>query len=470
MTDHLDMSLESIISSARSKRDSRGGGNNRSNNTRNNNGSRNNSKEGVVKITKRVINKVTTQRRQSRSPSQQNSSHGLISVKFLISNRLAGSIIGSGGASIRELIEVSKARVSVASKDESYPGTNDRVLLITGRPNEVMFAQSLVWELMAIHILDEEDGKRTVWSPRKSSRDTHGAHDDTQISGRLTIPATAAGLIIGRAGATIRSISEESGATLSVNSKEDAEEDGTNERIISIGGSKQSCCECLTLIIEKLVEGGEVSQYDDDHHMEQSNQNDESSQSSPLSRGSRSKGFENNNFHDPRKVISIRNQNNSRGNTGSGNWLRGLEFEGDDPKMSSRDGRSLSSSMNFNVDSNYKQDGRNSRKNSIDYDEDLREPDYSRGNDMSRRAPPPLRKSGVDYSLGDAREIRGGNGRRGGGHNNAEILSTNTVIHVAVSDDHIGKIVGKQVYIDIFLKINDHSCTCICIHHIYTYY
>mmetsp|Transcript_15306 Transcript_15306/g.14683 ORF Transcript_15306/g.14683 Transcript_15306/m.14683 type:complete len:497 (+) Transcript_15306:157-1647(+) len=397
---------------------------------------------GVVKSTKRVINKVTTQRRQSRSLSQQINSHGLISIKFLVSNRLAGLIIGSGGASIRELIEVTKARVSMSSKDEYYPGTNDRVLLITGRPNEVMFAQCLVWDLMAIQISDEEDGRRTVWSPRNASRDTNGAHDDTQISGRLTIPATAAGLIIGRAGATIRSISEESGATLSVNSN-----DGTNERTISIGGSKQSCSECLILIIEKLVEGGEVSQYDDDHHMEQSSQDDDSSQISALSRGSRSKGSENNDFHDPRKVI--RNPNNSRGNTGSSNWLRGLEFEGDE-KMSSRDGRSLSSSMNFSEDSNHNQNGRNTRKNSIDYDDDLREIDYSRGSDMSRRAPLPLRKSGVDHSLGDSRETRGGNrdnGRRGGGPNNAEILSTNTVIHVAVSDDHIGKIMGKQSHI-----------------------
>ena len=34
-------------------------------------------------------------------------------------------------------------------------------------------------------------------------------------------------------------------------------------------GSNKACCECLTLIIEKLVEGGpEFSQYEDDHHMD----------------------------------------------------------------------------------------------------------------------------------------------------------------------------------------------------------
>lgn len=372
MADRLDMSLDSIITSARSKRDPRGGGNNRSNN-----GSRNNNKEGVIKSTKRVIDKVTTQRRQSRSPSQQSSSHGLISVKFLISNRLAGSIIGAGGASIRELVDVSKARLSVASKEEPYPGTNDRVLLITGKPNEVIFAASLIWQCMAIHVADEENGRRTVWSPRKSSRDTQGARDDTQISGRVTIPASAAGLIIGRAGANIRYVTEESGATLSVNGKEEAEEDGTNERIMSIGGSKQSCCECLTMIIEKLAEGGEASQYDDNHHMDQSDQSNDnsrrgSSNGSPV-RGSRSKNSDQYDNHDPRKVITI-NQNNS----GESNWLRGLEFEGND--RNGRSGRSLSSSMNFSVDSNHSSNasGRSSRRDSMDYDEDLREPEYSR--------------------------------------------------------------------------------------------
>ena len=34
-------------------------------------------------------------------------------------------------------------------------------------------------------------------------------------------------------------------------------------------GTNKACCECLTLIIEKLVEGGpEFSQYEDDHHMD----------------------------------------------------------------------------------------------------------------------------------------------------------------------------------------------------------
>lgn len=455
MGDHLNMSLESIISSARTKRDLRGGNNNRSNNARSNNGTRNN-KEGVVKSSKRSIDKVTTQKRQSRSPSQKDSYHGLISVKFLVSNRLAGSIIGSGGASIKELVEVSNARVSVASKEESYPGTNDRILLITGKPNEVIFAQSLVWEIMAIQSSDEESGRRTVWSPRRSSRDTSGAHDDCQISGRLTIPAAAAGIVIGRSGATIRSISEDSGATLQVNSKEEAVEDGTNERILSIVGTKQSCCECLTLIIEKLVEGGEVSQYDDNQHMEQSTQNNENIRRSPRAsaitsnaRGSRQRVSENFDKNDNRKVITF---NSSHQNSGSGNWVRGLEFEGNEKNMG---GRSLSSSMNFSTDSNYSdyQNNRNSRRDSMDNDEQ----DYSRGNDTSRRPPPPLRNSSVDTSLRDSRggrnkdvgnqysqEARRGN-MNNGRHVNAEILSTNTVINVAISDDHIGKIVGKQV-------------------------
>ena len=63
----------------------------------------------------------------------------------------------------------------------------------------------------------------------------------------------------GRGGLTIRTIAEESGAKISMTSKDEAI--FTQERILSISGSKVSCSKCLALVIAKLAEDAELSQF-----------------------------------------------------------------------------------------------------------------------------------------------------------------------------------------------------------------
>ena len=93
----------------------------------------------------------------------------LISIKFLVTHSLAGSFIGVGGASIKELMDISGARVSVSSHSDLYPGTSDRVLLITGSPSSVVFAATLVWDNFAIQVTNEQTGVLRVWRPRVSA-------------------------------------------------------------------------------------------------------------------------------------------------------------------------------------------------------------------------------------------------------------------------------------------------------------
>ena len=56
-----------------------------------------------------------------------------VAIKFLVSNFQAGALIGAGGKGIAELSElVPGARVNVSGKDDNYPGTSDRIVLISG--------------------------------------------------------------------------------------------------------------------------------------------------------------------------------------------------------------------------------------------------------------------------------------------------------------------------------------------------
>lgn len=182
-----------------------------------------------------------------------------LAIKFLVSNSLAGSLIGAGGSAIRELIEVTEARVTVSSVQEVYPGTNDRIILVSGSHNSVDLTQNLLWDMFALNASASAAERKTItWSPRATSA-TPGEYDEIEVSAKIAVSASAGGLVLGRGGATLRSIAEESGAKVQMTSKEDAV--FTQERILTISGTTGSCARCVTLILTKLGEDLEAAQY-----------------------------------------------------------------------------------------------------------------------------------------------------------------------------------------------------------------
>lgn len=60
-------------------------------------------------------------------------------VSFIL--QLAGAIIGKGGARIRKIRSDSGAGITI---DEPLPGSNDRIITITGSPNQIQMAQYLL--------------------------------------------------------------------------------------------------------------------------------------------------------------------------------------------------------------------------------------------------------------------------------------------------------------------------------------
>nr|XP_009597568.2 protein BTR1-like [Nicotiana tomentosiformis] len=106
-------------------------------------------------------------------------------VKFLLSNTEAGSIIGKGGSTITEFQSRSGARVQLSRNFEFFPGTSDRVIMVSGLVDNILKAV----ELILGKLLDEfyaEDG------------------DDVRSKVRLVVPNSSCGGIIGKGGATIR--------------------------------------------------------------------------------------------------------------------------------------------------------------------------------------------------------------------------------------------------------------------------
>lgn len=81
------------------------------------------------------------------------------SIKFLLSNSYAGSIIGNGGFAIKDLMEISGAIVRISDIKNLHPITNQRVLYIAGSESSVALAQALVWEMIGQQTNAYSEGK-----------------------------------------------------------------------------------------------------------------------------------------------------------------------------------------------------------------------------------------------------------------------------------------------------------------------
>ena len=75
----------------------------------------------------------------------------------------------------------------------------------------------------------------------------------------LTVPAAAGGLILGKGGANIQGLAEQSGAGVAMSSKEEGM--FTQERVLTISGTAGSCIKCTNLLLQKLDEPAEVISY-----------------------------------------------------------------------------------------------------------------------------------------------------------------------------------------------------------------
>eukprot|EP00001_Collodictyon_triciliatum_P126938 22222_3 len=65
-------------------------------------------------------------------------------IKLLVANKDAGTVIGRSGATIQTIQQKTGCRVRVSNNGDYYPGTNDRVVLVTGTTEAVAQGVGLV--------------------------------------------------------------------------------------------------------------------------------------------------------------------------------------------------------------------------------------------------------------------------------------------------------------------------------------
>lgn len=67
-------------------------------------------------------------------------------IRFLVSNPLAGAVIGKGGSTITDFQSQSQAKIQLSRSHEFFPGTTDRIIMISGTIDETLKAVELILE------------------------------------------------------------------------------------------------------------------------------------------------------------------------------------------------------------------------------------------------------------------------------------------------------------------------------------
>lgn len=65
-------------------------------------------------------------------------------MKILCPNKMVGAIIGKGGTTLKQLKEASQTDIRISQDNDYFPETTDRIIGITGPPENVMYGITAV--------------------------------------------------------------------------------------------------------------------------------------------------------------------------------------------------------------------------------------------------------------------------------------------------------------------------------------
>ncbi|XP_069672886.1 RNA-binding protein Pasilla isoform X2 [Periplaneta americana] len=162
---------------------------------------------------------------------------------MLVPSVAAGAIIGKGGDTIAQLQKDTGARVKMSKANDFYPGTSERVCLITGNIDAIMAV--LIFIMEKIREKPDVNAKQAIDFDNKTS-----AERDKQV--KILVPNSTAGMIIGKGGNYIKQIKEESGSYVQISQK--AKDQTLQERCITVIGEMECNKTACLMILSKVVE------------------------------------------------------------------------------------------------------------------------------------------------------------------------------------------------------------------------
>eukprot|EP00210_Caulerpa_lentillifera_P005810 g5556.t1 len=172
-------------------------------------------------------------------------------LKLLVANSVAGSIIGKGGATISEFQLSSQARIQLSRTGEYFPGTKDRIAVISGTLHSV---------LTAVHLILGKIKEETENSEEETTQSM--TEEDEHLQVKLCIPVRLCGAVIGKGGSTVRSFMEDCKAEIRIQGQDNLLP-GVSERLVTIKGNTSQIMRAFGLILSKLTEDPKYDEYAD---------------------------------------------------------------------------------------------------------------------------------------------------------------------------------------------------------------
>ncbi|XP_023232378.1 RNA-binding protein Nova-2-like isoform X2 [Centruroides sculpturatus] len=169
--------------------------------------------------------------------------NGTYHFKILVPAVAAGAIIGKGGETIAQLQKEAGARVKMSKAHDFYPGTTERVCLITGNVEGILHIHEFIME--KIKEKPDPNAKMAIDFDHKQP-----AEREKQV--KILVPNSTAGMIIGKGGSYIKQIKEESGAYVQISQK--SKDHALTERCITVIGEMENNKRACAMILAKIVE------------------------------------------------------------------------------------------------------------------------------------------------------------------------------------------------------------------------
>jgi len=232
----------------------------------------------------------------------------IVTVKFLVSNNSAGSIIGKSGSTINDLQSKSNCKIQLSQHGRYWPGTMDRVGLIQGTMEDVNKGLALIfnmlWDLeleqragrqqdqhhqeqeeeeeeseQSNHDNDMEENREnntstppptnaTTSPPASPPSSSNNNYNNPNIyySIRILLPNAACGMLIGKAGSNVKSMKELTNVDtvrLSPRQLHNNSNNFVTERVLTISTSAnpQSCLDCTSLVLNGIASHPHICQY-----------------------------------------------------------------------------------------------------------------------------------------------------------------------------------------------------------------
>lgn len=162
-------------------------------------------------------------------------------IKILIPVYCAGACIGKDGLEIQRIKNESGSRVKVSRNRDLFPRTDERVVLVSGTPDQVLEVIKFIQD----KIQNENPPDNRKVNPKRKD----------QV--KIIVAHSAAGRIIGRKGDKVNKLKEDFNVKVYITNK-DENIPTLNERVVTIEGTPENVRETAKDIIKSIQENPEA--------------------------------------------------------------------------------------------------------------------------------------------------------------------------------------------------------------------